>query len=119
VSLVITQVSAIANKLYRGSQQQKRQVQELQGLLARAQSEADDSGAISLSTVGTIASLAVPLIGGVIDHFENSGQQNQARTVQASGADDGSEALSFQDAKDIGSIAFHLGDAVKNLLGSE
>ena len=29
----------------------------------------DDSGAISLKTIGTITSIAAPVIGGIISHF--------------------------------------------------
>ena len=36
----------------------------------------EDSGAISLSTVGTIASFAAPVIGGIINHFTNKQQRD-------------------------------------------
>lgn len=44
-------------------------------LMARAAEEGvDESDAISLKTIGTIASFAAPFVGGIIDHFTNKDQ---------------------------------------------
>lgn len=102
-----------------GGQQQKRDVLALEQLLRRAQDEIDESGAISLKTGATIASLAAPVVGGILNFFTggNKGQQQQRDFVEmlAREAQDGSEALSFDEVKNVGSIVFHAGEAVKDL----
>lgn len=37
---------------------------------------ADDSEALSLSTIGTLVSVAAPVVGGIIDHFTNKQQRD-------------------------------------------
>ena len=92
-------------------------------MLRRASAEQDESGAISLKTGATIASLAAPLISGVVSFFsgDKDQQQQQRREfieVLARQTQDGSEALSFGDLKNIGSIAIHAGEAVKDVWDS-
>lgn len=101
-----------------GSSSQKRDALEFEQLLRRAQAEEDESGAISLSTIASIASFAAPVVSGIIDHFTSSSSSQQQRDfveMIARQAQDDSEALSFSDIKNIGSIAFHVGDAVKDI----
>ena len=66
----------------------------------------DDSGAISLKTVGTIGSIAAPLVGGIIDHFTGDQQQRrdspmdsfqQAMQAQAQGASQQTAAQMAQE----------------------
>ncbi|GJE97717.1 hypothetical protein PsYK624_139380 [Phanerochaete sordida] len=103
-----------------GDGQQRRDAVELEGLLRRASAEQDESGAISLKTGATIASLAAPLISGVVQFFSgDKGQQQQRDFVEVlARQQDGSEALSFGDIKNIGSIAIHAGEAVKDVWDS-
>ncbi|KIP01087.1 hypothetical protein PHLGIDRAFT_131373, partial [Phlebiopsis gigantea 11061_1 CR5-6] len=42
----------------------------------------DQSGAIKLGTIASIGSFVAPLIGGIINHFTNNGQQQQARELE-------------------------------------
>ncbi len=95
-------------------------------LLVRA--DADESGALklpSLGTIGTIISLGVPVISGIIDHFKNSGtqqQQQQAReleTLFARATVDQSGALSLEDAKNIASIGSSMVSAIHNIFSRE
>ena len=39
----------------------------------------EQSAALSLSTIGTIASVGGSIVGGIIDHFKNNGNQQQRR----------------------------------------
>ena len=54
---------------FSGDQKQRRDALELEALLAR--DDADESGAIKLSTVASIGSFVAPVIGGIISHFTN------------------------------------------------
>lgn len=92
-------ISGIIDHFKNGDQQQRRQAEELESLFARA--DVDESGALklpSLGTIGTIFGLGAPVISGIIDHFENNGQQQQARELEkllARADTDESDALSL------------------------
>lgn len=116
-SVALPFVGSIINHFTNNGQQQ--QARELEELLRRAEAE-DESGAISLKTIASIGSVLGPVAAGLFSHFTGGDNQQQqrefvemlARDVQAQ---EGSEAFSFSDLKNIGSIAFHVGDAVKNI----
>lgn len=68
--LCLWKVYALADLSSRsGNQQQRRDAIELEALLARA--DTDESGALSLGSIASIASFAAPVISGIIDHFKN------------------------------------------------
>ena len=69
-----------------------------------------ESDAISLSTIGTIASVGGSIIGGIIDHFKNNGNQQQRRDALEleqllARATDESGAFGLDDAVGIAKIA--------------
>ncbi|KAI0691126.1 hypothetical protein BC835DRAFT_134451 [Cytidiella melzeri] len=75
-SVAIPVISEIAGHFFGGSSHQRRRDfedvlrEELHKLFGRQDSvDTDASGAISLSTIGTIASFAAPVIGEIADHF--------------------------------------------------
>ena len=103
---------------------QEQQARELEELVRRAEVEEQESGAISLGTVAKVGSFVIPVLGSLISHFtggdKDQQQQQQrefvekfARDIQAQ---DGSEALSFSDIKNIGSMVFHAGSALKDVI---
>lgn len=114
-SLAIPLVSGLFDKLEgSGSQQQRRDLADLKEILARAEAEADDSGALSLGSIGTIVSLGSSVLGGIIDHFKSSDSSQQTRRAleellaRQEAATDPSEALSLGS---IGTI-FSIGSTV-------
>lgn len=112
-SFVAPLVGGIISHFTNNGQQQ--QARELEELLRRAEAE-DESGAISLKTIASIGSFVAPVIGGIISHFTGGDNQQQQRDfVEMLARQDGSEALSFSDLKNIGSIAVHVGEAVKDI----
>lgn len=66
------------------SQQQQQQRRELLELLTRDVSS-DESGAISLKTLGGIASVGIPIISGIIDHFTGKGDDNSNQSRELAG----------------------------------
>ncbi|GJE88250.1 hypothetical protein PsYK624_043330 [Phanerochaete sordida] len=107
-------VGGIVDHFTGGDQQQRR---ELLSLLAREAGDDEDSGAISLKTLGTIGSVAAPLVGGIVDHF--TGDQQQRRDTQASDDDD-SGAISLKTIGTIGSAAAPLvGGIIDHFTGGD
>lgn len=87
---------------------------------ARRQTTAtpDDSDAISLGTIGTIFSLGAPVVGGIIDHFKNNGQQRrELMDLLARAEVDESGALKLGDAANIASIGSSVVSVFHNLFG--
>ncbi|KAI0089733.1 hypothetical protein BDY19DRAFT_905487 [Irpex rosettiformis] len=85
---------SILHNIFGGSSDNQQQRRELEELFAR-QSDVDQSDAIKLGTLGTIFSVGAPVIGGIIDHFKNNGNQQQRRELEElfARADDSSIAL--------------------------
>ncbi len=110
----IIRISSIQYSYFPSSDNQSREFVE--ELLARA--DADQSDAISLGTISTIFSVGVPIVTGIIDHFKNSGSQQQSRELEAlfARADiDETGALSFGDLKNIASIGGSAISIIHNL----
>ena len=97
-------VGGIIDHFTNNGQQQSRELfeRELHDLLARG--GGDESDAISLKTIGSIASFAAPVIGGIVDHFTNNGQQQSREFFDLEARDDGDESDAIS-LKTIGSIA--------------
>lgn len=101
---------------FRGNQKQRRDALELESLLARAEASGDDSNAISLGAISTIASFAAPLVGGIIDHFKNKDKRADFEELFARAADDdASEAVRLGTVADVASIGSSLLSAFQGL----
>lgn len=102
-------VGGIIDHFTNNGQQQSREIfeRELSELMAR--DDGDESDAISLKTIGTIASFAAPVVGGIIDHFTNNGQQQSRELFERELFDliarDGSDESDAISLKTIGTIA--------------
>ncbi|PSS35589.1 hypothetical protein PHLCEN_2v1466 [Hermanssonia centrifuga] len=102
-----------------GNQQQRREALQLEELFARA--DADESGALKLGTIGSIASVGIPIISGIIDHFTNSGNQRRdaldLEALFARAEVDESGALKLGDAANIASIGSSIVSVFHNIFG--
>lgn len=85
-SIGIPIISGIINHFTGGDQQQRREVLNLltrDAVTTTASTSpltTDESGALSLGSIASIASIGIPIISGIIDHF-TGGNQQQRREV--------------------------------------
>ena len=91
---------------------------------AVAQPTIDQSGAIKLGTIASIASFAAPVISGIISHFTNNGQQQQARELEEllrrAEAEEDSGAISLKTVASIGSfVAPVIGGIISHFTGGD
>ena len=84
-SSVAGAVTPIAQDIWTDLHQRSRR-DELEALFARAQTEQDESGALSFGTIAKIGSFAVPAVSALIDHFTGGDSNNQQQRRELLGA---------------------------------